>query len=112
MTILPRYLLVHRPVRRTKKVTLCVSLAKQKLKNVVLGRARAAAPVKTPAAPPEPLTYDEAQKMVQFEVDGHISRVNINEELEVYSKEDFPDEESGEAKAEPPPGWYLPNPQE
>lgn len=82
---------------------------KYTLKDVVLGRARAAAPVKTPVAPPEPLTYDEAQKMVQFEVDGHVSRVNIADEMEVFSKEDFPEEETGDVKVEPPPGWYWKN---
>lgn len=42
---------------------------------------------------PEPLTYDEAQRMVQFEVNNQILRVNINDTLEVVSKDDFPEEE-------------------
>lgn len=47
--------------------------------------------------------------MVQFEVDGHVTRVGINDELEVYSKEDFADEETGQTKTETPQGLYLRN---
>ncbi|CAH1115065.1 unnamed protein product [Psylliodes chrysocephalus] len=47
----------------------------------------------TPSAP-EPLTFEEAQKMVQFEVDGVACRWNINDELEVMSKDDFIDDEA------------------
>ncbi|XP_022907101.1 bromodomain-containing protein homolog [Onthophagus taurus] len=40
---------------------------------------------------PEPLTQDEAQKMVQFQLNNNqVFRVNINEVLEVCSLEDFP----------------------
>lgn len=49
---------------------------------------------------PEPLTYDEAQRMVQFEVNNQILRVNINDTLEIVSKDDFPDDEETEIKAE------------
>lgn len=69
-----------------------------------LGRARTA--VVTPApvtpAPPEPLSFEEAQKTVQFEVDGQVLRVNINDELDVCSKEDFPEEEKQEPKMDNP----------
>ncbi|KAL3270797.1 hypothetical protein HHI36_021320 [Cryptolaemus montrouzieri] len=54
----------------------------------------------TPAPVPEPLTYEEAQKMVEFNVDGKIIRWNINDPLKIKSKEDFP-EESIEPKIEP-----------
>lgn len=60
------------------------------------GRARSAV-VPQPPIPtvPEPLTYDEAQKMVQLEIDGELLRININEALEVRSKEDFPVADEG-----------------
>lgn len=69
------------------------------------GRARPVPVEKTPAKTAhEPLSYDEAQKMVQFEVDGRILRVNINDEIDVCSKEDFPDDNLSENKPEAPPG--------
>ncbi|XP_049941218.1 peregrin isoform X1 [Schistocerca serialis cubense] len=37
----------------------------------------------------EGLTYAEAQKMVEFEVDGKISRVSIHEPLPILSKEEY-----------------------
>ncbi|XP_072379250.1 bromodomain-containing protein homolog isoform X1 [Diabrotica undecimpunctata] len=48
----------------------------------------------TPQTAPEPLTFEEAQKMVQFEVNGVACRWNINDELEVMSKEDFLEDET------------------
>lgn len=42
---------------------------------------------------PEPLTFEEAQKMVQFEVNNIPLRWNINDTLEVVSKADFSDED-------------------
>jgi hypothetical protein len=35
------------------------------------------------------LTYAEAQKMVEFEVDGRITRVSIFDPLPLMSKEEF-----------------------
>ncbi|CAG9862101.1 unnamed protein product [Phyllotreta striolata] len=49
--------------------------------------------LQTPSAP-EPLTFEEAQKMVQFEVDGIVCRWNITEELDVLSKDDSIEEDS------------------
>ncbi|XP_066251905.1 bromodomain-containing protein homolog [Euwallacea similis] len=43
------------------------------------------------AQDPEPLTFEEAQKMVQFEVNGVVCRWSINELLEVTSKEKTPE---------------------
>ncbi|XP_045469667.1 peregrin isoform X1 [Harmonia axyridis] len=58
-------------------------------KNKKGARARGT-PSNVKATPvPEPLTYEEAQKMVEFNVDGKIIRWNINESLEIRSKEDF-----------------------
>lgn len=65
---------------------------------------------KIPPTPnvPEPLTFEEAQKMVQFEVNGIACRWNITEPLDVVSKEELSDEEVPEVKIEvqplPPPG--------
>ncbi|KAK5638390.1 hypothetical protein RI129_012685 [Pyrocoelia pectoralis] len=44
-------------------------------------------------AAPEPLTYDEAQKIIQLEINGEIVRINVNDSLDVYSKDDCPDED-------------------
>lgn len=52
---------------------------------------------------PEPLTFEEAQKMVQFEVDGVACRWNINEPLEIISKVDL-EEVKAEIKIETPQG--------
>ncbi|XP_074034602.1 bromodomain-containing protein 140 [Leptinotarsa decemlineata] len=49
---------------------------------------------------PEPLTFEEAQKMVQFEVNGVGCRWNINEPIDVISKDDFSDDEVTEIKLE------------
>lgn len=66
---------------------------------------------KIPPTPnvPEPLTFEEAQKMVQFEVNGIACRWNIGEPLEVISKEELSDEEPNtEVKPEaPPPGIVI-----
>ncbi|XP_044764179.1 peregrin [Coccinella septempunctata] len=57
-------------------------------KNKKGARARGT-PANVKATPvPEPLTYEEAQKMVEFNIDGKIVRWNINDSLEVRSKED------------------------
>ncbi|KAI4454547.1 phd finger protein [Holotrichia oblita] len=58
------------------------------------GRGTRGTPISKSNAPPppslpEPLTYDEAQKMVQFEVHGVAVRVNINDTLDVVPVEDF-----------------------
>lgn len=37
----------------------------------------------------EGLTYAEAQKMVEFEIEGRITRVSISEPLPIISKEEF-----------------------
>jgi hypothetical protein len=37
----------------------------------------------------ESLTYAEAQKMVEFEVDGRVTRVSIFDPLPLMSKEEF-----------------------
>lgn len=64
---------------------------------------------KVPPTPniPEPLTFEEAQKMVQFEVNGMACRWNITEPMDVVPKEDFSDEEMLEVKPEQPPGKYF-----
>ncbi|VEN51779.1 unnamed protein product [Callosobruchus maculatus] len=55
----------------------------------------------TPSAP-EPLTFEEAQRMVQFEVNGVACRWNINEPLDVIPSKDVPgDPVEIETKAEP-----------
>ncbi|KYB26065.1 Peregrin-like Protein [Tribolium castaneum] len=58
------------------------------------GRARAT-PAAVPSAPsvPEPLTFEEAQKMVQFDINGQVLRWNINEALDMVSKEDLSDDD-------------------
>jgi hypothetical protein len=37
----------------------------------------------------ESLTYAEAQKMVEFEIDGRVTRVSIFDPLPLMSKEEF-----------------------
>ncbi|XP_017781417.1 PREDICTED: peregrin isoform X2 [Nicrophorus vespilloides] len=67
------------------------------------GRSRVAkAPPPQPVfTAPEPLTYEEAQKMVQFELGGHVVRLNINEDMEVVTNDELPDDDSGiDAKSE------------
>ncbi|KAJ8968907.1 hypothetical protein NQ314_002048 [Rhamnusium bicolor] len=68
---------------------------------------------KAPPTPnvPEPLTFEEAQKMVQFEVNGVACRWHITEPMDVVPKEDFSDEEMPVVKPEPPPDptLQLPN---
>lgn len=44
-------------------------------------------PVITP--PREGLTYAEAQKLVEFEINGKVIRVSIDQTLKVLSKKDF-----------------------
>ncbi|KAL1502054.1 hypothetical protein ABEB36_007257 [Hypothenemus hampei] len=39
------------------------------------------------ASTPEPLTFEEAQKMVQFEINGFVCRWNINDPLDIVPKE-------------------------
>jgi bromodomain and PHD finger-containing protein 1 len=58
------------------------------------GRARAT-PATVPSAPsvPEPLTFEEAQKMVQFDINGQVVRWNINDPLDMVSKEDLSDDD-------------------
>lgn len=74
------------------------------------GRARAAVPV--PLSPTrEALTYDEAQKMVQFEIDGRIVRVNVADEIPVMTPEEM--ENAGfdvTADSVPEPVVKLPEP--
>ncbi|GJQ78049.1 hypothetical protein Trydic_g2393 [Trypoxylus dichotomus] len=53
-----------------------------------------------PPALPEPLTYDEAQKMVQFEVNGVAVRININDTLDVVPGEEFPETAEIDVKPE------------
>ncbi|XP_060532907.1 bromodomain-containing protein homolog [Cylas formicarius] len=53
-------------------------------------------------ATPEPLTFEEAQKMVQFELNGVTCRWNINDSLPVMAKEEPPPEEKPEIKEEKP----------
>ncbi|CAG9815203.1 unnamed protein product [Phaedon cochleariae] len=57
---------------------------------------------------PEPLTFEEAQTMVQFEVNGVACRWNIHEPMDVVPKEDFSDEEMTEVKPEQPPTSQQP----
>uniref|UniRef100_A0A1Y1KCC8 Peregrin n=1 Tax=Photinus pyralis TaxID=7054 RepID=A0A1Y1KCC8_PHOPY len=73
------------------------------------GRPRTTATIPQPTLPtaPEPLTYDEAQKIIQLEINGEIVRININESLDVHSKEDFPDDDVKPA-FEPEPSISLP----
>lgn len=63
--------------------------------------------VPPPAALPEPLTYDEAQKMVQFEVNGLAVRVNINDTLDVVSYDDFPEAMEVDSKTEKAGLFYF-----
>ncbi|XP_044260104.1 peregrin isoform X2 [Tribolium madens] len=58
------------------------------------GRARAT-PAAVPSAPsvPEPLTFEEAQKMVQFDINGQVLRWNINDALDMVVKEDLSDDD-------------------
>ncbi|KAG5889864.1 hypothetical protein JTB14_033714 [Gonioctena quinquepunctata] len=68
---------------------------------------------KVPPTPnaPEPLTFEEAQKMVQFDINGIGCRWNINEPIDVVPKEDFSDEEIPVDKPEEkglPPVVQLP----
>ncbi|CAH0549554.1 unnamed protein product [Brassicogethes aeneus] len=67
------------------------------------GRSRIST-AKIPATPnvPEPLTFDEAQKMVQFEVNNIPLRWNINDCIEIVPREDFSDEDNHEVKVEAP----------
>lgn len=58
------------------------------------------------APPIEPLTFEESQKMVQFEVNGVACRWNITEPLEIVSK-DSSDEEMPEIKPEIPSGKLV-----
>lgn len=52
------------------------------------------------ATDPEPLTFEEAQKMVQFEVNGIVCRWNINDPLEVFSKEKTPPPETAKTEVD------------
>lgn len=70
-------------------------------------RTTATVPQLTVPTAPEPLTYDEAQKIIQLEINGEIVRININESLDVQSKEDFPDDDVKPA-LEPEPPISLP----
>ncbi|XP_057664032.1 bromodomain-containing protein homolog isoform X1 [Diorhabda carinulata] len=49
--------------------------------------------LQTPIAP-DPLTFEEAQRLVQFEVNNVVCRWNINDELDFMSKDDFLEEET------------------
>lgn len=51
---------------------------------------------KVPQTPivPDPLTFEEAQRLVQFEVNNVVCRWNINDELDFMSKDDFLEEET------------------
>lgn len=71
----------------------------------LLGRRLTKAKIPPTPNVPEPLTFEEAQKMVQFEVNGIACRWNISEPLDVISKEELSDEEIPEVKIEvPQPG--------
>ncbi|XP_050316303.1 peregrin [Anthonomus grandis grandis] len=63
-----------------------------------------ASAISTPAAAlvtaPEPLTFEEAQKMVQFEIDGVVCRWNIDDPLEVIAKEDTPPPEGAKTEGD------------
>ncbi|XP_017781418.1 PREDICTED: peregrin isoform X3 [Nicrophorus vespilloides] len=78
------------------------------------GRSRVAkAPPPQPVfTAPEPLTYEEAQKMVQFELGGHVVRLNINEDMEVVTNDELPDDDSGiDAKSEDIKEAHVPLPE-
>lgn len=76
------------------------------ISNYILGRRVTKANIPPTPSVPEPLTFEEAQKMVQFEVNGVACRWNITEPLDIMAKEEFSDEEPVEIKTEipPPPG--------
>lgn len=78
-----------------------------------IGRNRCSKVPATPVIVPEPLSYDEAQKMVQFDVNGQVLRVNINDTLEIISKDKYIGEEADEVRAvdmpaDPTPAVQLP----
>ncbi|XP_076255187.1 bromodomain-containing protein 140 isoform X2 [Rhynchophorus ferrugineus] len=66
-------------------------------------RPKAATPAVTQSVP-EPLTFEEAQKMVQFDLNGVICRWNINDPLNVIAKENEikAEEQEAEIKSELP----------
>lgn len=68
-----------------------------------LGRRLTKAKIPPTPNVPEPLTFEEAQKMVQFEVNGVACRWNITEPLDVVTKEEISDEEVSEVKTEVSP---------
>ncbi|XP_072934493.1 bromodomain-containing protein homolog isoform X2 [Epargyreus clarus] len=75
------------------------------------GRARAAVPtgdIALQSPPKEALTFAEAQKVVQFEIDGKISRIPIDQPLPVMSLEEW---EKKNAELEKPLPFVEPTPE-
>lgn len=58
--------------------------------------------------PKEALTFAEAQKVVQFEIDGKISRISIDQPLPIMSLEDW---EKKNAELEKPVNFVEPPPE-
>ncbi|XP_045454255.1 bromodomain-containing protein 1 [Melitaea cinxia] len=78
------------------------------------GRIRAAVPtadIALQSPPKEALTFAEAQKVVQFEVDGKISRIPIDQPLPIISLEEWEKKNSELEKpllfVEPPPEPHV-----
>ncbi|KPJ16593.1 Peregrin [Papilio machaon] len=74
------------------------------------GRSRAAVPtgdIALQSPPKEALTFAEAQKVVQFEIDGKISRIPIDQPLPIISLEEWEKKNAELEKplpvVEPPP---------
>ncbi|CAB3220534.1 unnamed protein product [Arctia plantaginis] len=78
------------------------------------GRGRAAVPtgdIALQSPPKEALTFAEAQKVVQFEIDGKISRIAIDQPLAIMSLEEWEKKNAELEKplpvVEPPPEPYV-----
>ncbi|CAH2093818.1 unnamed protein product [Euphydryas editha] len=78
------------------------------------GRTRAAVPtgdIALQSPPKEALTFAEAQKVVQFEIDGKISRIPIDQPLPIISLEEWEKKNSELEKpllfVEPPPEPHV-----
>lgn len=56
--------------------------------------------VRSPARP-EPLTYAEAQRMVEVELDGNIYRINIHEALDIISQDEIDNCDNTEKEEKP-----------
>lgn len=81
-----QYHLVHYDHDNPTPTTPAVASQRKK------GRGRAAVPtgdIALQSPPKEALTFAEAQKVVQFEIDGKISRIPIDQPLPIMSLDDW-----------------------